>query len=215
MTQESKAVRKETATRRIEQPVVNREGLRIAGVDEAGRGPLAGPVVAAAVILDPENIPAGLDDSKRLSESQRNTAFEAILSQASAISFALLPPAEIDRLNIRGATLEAMRRAVAGLNIAPDLVLVDGRDIPHGLPCAAHAIIGGDATEAVISAASIVAKVMRDRLMTRLGDHFPAYGFAIHKGYGTLRHRLAISQTGGSPHHRQSFAPFKNGTHAK
>jgi ribonuclease HII len=184
----------------------------IAGVDEAGRGPLAGPVAAAAVILDPQGIPEGIADSKTLSEERREQLFAAILAQARAVSFCLLPPAEVDRLNIRGATLEAMRRAVAGLSLRPALVLIDGRDIPPGLPCPARAIIGGDGTEPAIGAASIVAKVMRDRLMMRLGAEIPAYGFEMHKGYGTAKHKRAILQAGGSPHHRQSFAPFKNGT---
>jgi ribonuclease HII len=185
----------------------------IAGVDEAGRGPLAGPVAAAAVILDPHNMPEGIADSKKLSHVQREIAFEAILAKALAVSFALLPPSAIDQLNIRGATLEAMRRAVFGLSIKPMLVLVDGRDVPPGLPYAGRAIVGGDATEPAIGAASIVAKVMRDRLMLRLGAELPAYGFEIHKGYGTAKHRAAIQQSGGCQHHRQSFAPFKNGTH--
>jgi ribonuclease HII len=184
----------------------------IAGVDEAGRGPLVGPVAAAAVILDASAIPAGLNDSKKLSPSERERLFEVILTSARAISFTLLPPEEIDTLNIRGATLEAMRRAVRGLSLVPAEVLVDGRDVPTGLPCPGRAIIGGDALEPCISAASIVAKVMRDRLMERLGAEMPAYGFEIHKGYGTQRHRKAIADCGGTLHHRQSFAPFKNGT---
>jgi ribonuclease HII len=184
----------------------------IAGVDEAGRGPLAGPVAAAAVILDPRRIPAGVADSKTLTEAAREQAFEAILAEALAVSFCLLPPAEIDRLNIRGATLEAMRRAVAGLSLAPTLVLVDGRDVPPGLACPARAIIGGDGSEPAVGAASIVAKVMRDRLMARLGAEIPAYGFEVHKGYGTVKHRQAIARHGGLAHHRMSFAPFRNGT---
>ncbi len=188
------------------------EQERIAGVDEAGRGPLAGPVAAAAVILYPWRLPAGLGDSKALSEAQREIAFAEILEKAVAVSFALLPPVDIDRLNIRGATLEAMRRAVAGLAVPPDRVIVDGRDVPPGLPCPGRAIIGGDALEPAISAASIVAKVMRDRLMVRLGWECPAYGFEIHKGYGTVKHRAAIADHGGLGHHRRSFAPFKNGT---
>jgi ribonuclease HII len=128
------------------------------------------------------------------------------------VSFVLLPPADIDRLNIRGATLLAMRRAVEGLSIAPAHVLVDGRDVPPGLPCPARAIIGGDATEPAISAASIVAKVMRDRLMKRLGAEDPRYGFGGHKGYPSAAHRAAIALHGPSPHHRLSYAPFKNGT---
>jgi ribonuclease HII len=196
---------------------VIRERELVAGVDEAGRGPLAGPVAAAAVILDPRQMPAGLGDSKTLSEAAREIAFTEIMQKALAVSFALLPPADIDRLNIRGATLEAMRRAVLGLSLTPHRVIIDGRDIPPGIalaglaiPCLA--IIGGDATEPAISAASIVAKVMRDRLMIRLGAEIPAYGFEIHKGYGTAKHRAAIQTHGGLVHHRQSFAPFKNGT---
>jgi ribonuclease HII len=194
--------------------MIHLQGLPlVAGVDEAGRGPLAGPVAAAAVILDPHDMPEGITDSKKLSHVQRETAFEAILTKALAVSFALLPPRVIDQRNIRGATLEAMRRAVSGLSIKPSLVLIDGKDIPPGLPCAGRAIVGGDATEPAIGAASIVAKVMRDRLMLRLGVELPAYGFEIHKGYGTAKHRAAIQQSGGCVHHRQSFAPFKNGTH--
>jgi ribonuclease HII len=188
-------------------------GELVAGVDEAGRGPLAGPVAAAAVILDPHNIPAGLDDSKAMSEAARDAAFLEILAKAHAVSFALLPPSEIDRLNIRGAALEAMRRAVLGLSVVPDRIIVDGKDTPPGLPFPCRAIIGGDASEPAISAASIVAKVMRDRLMVRLGAEIPAYGFEIHKGYGTRKHRAAIQNSGGCIHHRRSFAPFKNGTH--
>jgi ribonuclease HII len=185
-----------------------------AGVDEAGRGPLAGPVAAAAVILDPARVPQGVADSKTLTEAAREHLFGLILSEAVAVSFCLLPPADIDRLNIRGAALEVMRRAVAGLAIQPQLALIDGRDVPPGLPCPARAIVGGDALEPAISAASIVAKVMRDRLMTRLGAELPAYGFEVHKGYGTLRHRRAASEHGPTAHHRRSFAPFKNGTAA-
>jgi ribonuclease HII len=184
----------------------------IAGVDEAGRGPLAGPVCAAAVILDARNLPAGIADSKKLTQMQREDAFHDILQKAVAVSFALLPPAEIDRLNIRGATLEAMRRAVLGLSVPPDGVIIDGKDVPPGLAMPCRAIVGGDATEPAISAASIVAKVMRDRLMARLGLEVPAYGFEIHKGYGTARHHDAIGEHGGTPHHRRSFSPFKNGT---
>jgi ribonuclease HII len=191
--------------------MVHDNGL-IAGVDEAGRGPLAGPVAAAAVILDPLTMPAGLTDSKLLAASERERLFDLILAEALAVSFCLLPPAEVDRLNIRGATLEAMRRAVIGLSHRPGLVLVDGRDTPPGLPCPARAIIGGDRSEPAISAASIVAKVMRDRVMTRIGAEAPAYGFEVHKGYGTQRHRRAIGEHGPTTHHRLSFAPFKNGT---
>jgi ribonuclease HII len=189
------------------------KNMHVAGVDEAGRGPLAGPVSAAAVILDPLSIPTGINDSKQLSEDAREVVFSMILEKALAVSFALLPPVEIDRLNIRGATLEAMRRSVLGLSMMPDLVLVDGRDIPPGLPMKAKAIIGGDGLELCIGAASIVAKVMRDRAMRRLDPEFVGYGFSIHKGYGTAKHRAAIEHFGPTLHHRLSFAPFKNGTH--
>jgi ribonuclease HII len=185
----------------------------VAGVDEAGRGPLAGPVAAAAVILDPANIPSGLNDSKKLSEAARNRLFPLILLHARAVAFSLASPAEIDALNIRRATLLAMRRAVIALSIAPEHVLIDGRDVPPGLPCEGRAIIGGDALEPAISAASIVAKVMRDRIMVALGQQYPAYGFAQHMGYGTARHLEALRLHGPSPHHRLSFAPCRNGTH--
>jgi ribonuclease HII len=186
----------------------------VAGVDEVGRGPLAGPVTVAAVILDPRSIPKGLADSKTLTEKRREVLFEAIMDSALAISIVHLPPSEIDRLNIRGATLEAMRRAVLALSIQPELALIDGRDVPPGLNCPARAIIGGDGREPAISAASIIAKVQRDRLMTQLDHAFPAYGFSRHKGYGAASHMKAIAEHGPCPHHRLSFAPFKNGTPA-
>jgi ribonuclease HII len=184
----------------------------IAGVDEVGRGPLAGPVTVAAVILNPDHVLSGLDDSKALSEKKRLILFDEIVSTAIAMTIVHLPPSDIDRLNIRSATLEAMRRAVVLLHIPPDLALIDGRDVPPGLPCPARAIVGGDGKEPAISAASIVAKVMRDRLMTRLGTHWPAYAFERHKGYGAAAHLAAIRASGPTPHHRLSFAPFKNGT---
>ncbi len=186
--------------------------MLIAGVDEAGRGPLAGPVAAAAVILDPARIPPGITDSKKLSAAARAQLFALILAEAHAVAFSFAPPAEIDRLNIRGATLAAMRRAVLGLSVAPDLVLVDGRDVPPGLPCPGRAIIGGDGLDPAIGAASIIAKVMRDRLMMRLDGLYPVYGFATHKGYPTAQHRAAIPMHGPSAHHRLSYAPFRNGT---
>jgi ribonuclease HII len=181
---------------------------RVAGVDEVGRGPLAGPVVTAAVILDPRDIPDGLADSKRLSRARREALFPDILQRALAVSFASAGAVEIDRLNIRAATLAAMARAVHGLAIAPDRVLVDGRDrIAVPWPC--EAIIGGDASVAAIAAASIVAKVARDRLMARLDAAYPAYGFAVHAGYGTAAHLEAIARHGPSPQHRHSFSPIK------
>jgi ribonuclease HII len=181
----------------------------VAGVDEVGRGPLAGPVVTAAVILDAANMPMGLADSKTLSQAQREIAYNDIMAKALAVSFASASAATIDRLNIRAATLWAMARAVRGLALAPSLVLVDGRDgIDVAMPC--RAIIKGDASEPAIAAASIVAKITRDRLMTRLGEAWPVYGFACHVGYGTPVHRAAILEHGPCPEHRHSFAPVKN-----
>jgi ribonuclease HII len=184
----------------------------VAGVDEAGRGPLAGPVAAAAVILAPGASIPGLDDSKRLTEAEREALLPLILRGALAVGVSFAPPDEILALNIRGATLAAMRRAVLSLAVRPETVLVDGRDVPPGLACPARAIVGGDALEPSISAASIVAKVLRDRMMVRLDRACHAYGFVRHKGYGTPEHRAAIRMHGVTPHHRLGFAPFRNGT---
>jgi ribonuclease HII len=189
---------------------MNQPGLDklVAGVDEVGRGPLAGPVVAVAVILDPANLPSGLADSKTLSASRRAVVFDEIMARALAVSLAAAGPRSIDASNIRVATLQAMARAVRGLAVDPALVLVDGRDvIDVFMPC--RAIIKGDASEPAIAAASIVAKVTRDRLMARLGLAYPHYGFANHAGYGTAAHLAAISEHGPCPHHRFSFAPVK------
>lgn len=177
----------------------------VAGVDEAGRGPLAGPVVTAAVILDPERLPPGLDDSKRLSADRREALFAAILATAD-VAVASAAPASIDTLNIRAATLAAMARAVAALPRRPALVLVDGRD-RIAVPQACEAIVNGDGTVASIAAASIVAKVLRDRMMARLDRAWPAYGFAAHKGYGSAAHLAALAANGPCPAHRMSFAP--------
>jgi len=179
----------------------------IAGADEVGRGPLAGPVVAAAVILDPRRVPKGLDDSKKLSRARREALFEEICATAD-ISISLAPPARIDRHNIRQATLWALTQAVRGLHCPPALVFVDGNDRPP-LPCAVEMVIGGDGLIASIAAASIVAKVTRDRLMAGLGAVFPAYGFERHMGYGTPEHGLALRTHGPCQHHRQSFAPVR------
>lgn len=181
---------------------------RIVGIDEAGRGPLAGPVTAAAVILDPDNIPDGLNDSKALSAHDREKLFVDILAWAHVAS-ASASSAEIDRFNIRGATLIAMRRAVAALNESPDHILVDGRDVPPGCSCPGTPVIGGDASSVSIAAASIVAKVMRDRLMRRACRAFPGYGFSQHMGYGTAAHLAALSERGPTPLHRMTFAPLK------
>lgn len=188
-----------------------REGLwPVAGTDEAGRGPLAGPVAAAAVILDPDNIPAGLDDSKRLDAKARNALFDDILARARSVSFASICAISIDRSDIRKASLEAMRRAVAGLAIEPQLVLADGRDVPPGLLCPGQAVIKGDQRSQSIAAASIIAKVLRDRMMARAAAGDDRYGFEVHMGYGTARHRAAIAAHGPVTRlHRLSFAPFR------
>ena len=178
----------------------------IAGVDEAGRGPLAGPVVAAAVILDDERPIAGVDDSKRLSAKQRERLFDVIMGQALCVSIGQASAAEVDAINVLQATLVAMRRAVDGLRLAPIKVLVDGNQLPR-LPMLAEAVVGGDGRVACIAAASIVAKVTRDRQMTELDQTLPGYGFAQHKGYGTAQHMQALKRLGASAQHRRSFAP--------
>lgn len=177
----------------------------VAGVDEAGRGPLAGPVVAAAIILDPARIPDGIADSKALRPESRSLLFNALIATAR-VSIAMASAREIDRINIRQATLAAMRRAVAGLAATPCQALVDGNDCPE-LPCPARAIVAGDATCLSIAAASIVAKVARDRLMERLAVSHPGYGFESHKGYSTRQHLAALARLGPCPAHRRSFAP--------
>ena len=178
----------------------------VAGVDEAGRGPLAGPVVAAAVVLDDLRPIRGLNDSKKLSAAQRERLFDAIMAQALCTSVAVASAAEIDQLNILQATLLAMRRAVQGLRLRPQLVLVDGNRLPV-LDIRAEAIVKGDAKVAAISAASILAKVTRDRWCHELDASYPQYGFATHKGYGTAAHLAALRAHGPCPEYRRSFAP--------
>ena len=178
----------------------------VAGVDEAGRGPLAGPVVAAAVVLDDMRPIRGLNDSKKLSAAQRERLFDAVMAQALCTSVAVASAEEIDQLNILQATLLAMRRAVQGLRLRPNLVLVDGNRLPV-LDIRAEAIVKGDAKVAAISAASILAKVTRDRWCHELDARFPQYGFATHKGYGTAAHLAALREHGPCPEHRRSFAP--------
>ena len=180
----------------------------VAGVDEAGRGPLAGPVTAAAVILDPARPIAGLDDSKRLTAARRQSLAVEIQDKALAWCLASASPAEIDRLNILQASLLAMRRAVAGLRVQPTLTLVDGNRCPP-LEGPVEAIVGGDARIAAIAAASILAKVSRDEEMTRLDRLYPGYGLAIHKGYPTAHHLAALAALGPSPIHRHSFRPVR------
>ena len=179
----------------------------VAGIDEVGRGPLAGPVVAAAVVLDLARVPEGLADSKLLSPERREALFPTILAGAE-VGIAFVSAVEIDRINIRQATLLAMCRALAALPCRPDAALVDGDD-PPDLPCRVETVIGGDAAIASIAAASIVAKVARDRLMRRLHETYPAYGFATNAGYATADHRAALAREGPCPFHRRSFAPVK------
>jgi ribonuclease HII len=178
----------------------------IAGVDEAGRGPLAGPVVAAAVILDEMRPIAGLNDSKKLTALRRERLYDEIRAKALCCSVAQASVEEIDRLNILQATLLAMRRAVEGLRLKPAKVLVDGNRLPV-LDMLAEAIVGGDALVPSISAASILAKVTRDRWCAELDQQYPQYGFASHKGYGTAVHLAALRLHGACPEHRKTFAP--------
>jgi ribonuclease HII len=183
-------------------------GYRIvAGVDEAGRGPWAGPVVAAAVVLDADNVPDGIADSKALSATRREALFEAIQA-TSNVGIAFADTERIDRDNILAATMWAMQRAVAELTPAPELVLVDGNRAPQ-FDCAGETIVKGDARSLSIAAASIVAKVARDRMMVRYDARYPGYGFASHKGYGTAAHSEALRRLGLTPLHRRSFKPVQ------
>ncbi|MCD9542419.1 ribonuclease HII [Photobacterium carnosum] len=189
-------------------PFVYPQANCIAGVDEVGRGPLVGAVVTAAVILDPNNPIVGLTDSKKLSEKKRNFLFGEIKQKALAWSLGRCEADEIDQLNILQATMVAMQRAVAGLHIQPDFVLIDGNKIP-ALPMAALAVVKGDLRVDEISAASIIAKVTRDREMEILDAEFPQYGFAKHKGYPTKAHFAALEQYGAIEQHRKTFKPVK------
>ena len=180
----------------------------IAGVDEVGRGPLVGAVVTAAVILDPANPIQGLMDSKKLTEKKRNALYDEIKEKALCWAIGRAEPEEIDKLNILWATMKAMERAVAGLSITPDMVLVDGNRCPN-LPMASQAVIKGDSLVQEISAASILAKVTRDREMEQLDKLYPDYGFAKHKGYPTAFHMEKLASLGATPYHRKSFAPVK------
>ncbi len=181
---------------------------RVAGVDEVGRGPLAGPVVTAAVILDPARPIDGLADSKALTERRREALFDEIREKALCWALGRAEVEEIDALNILQATMLAMRRAVLALDPAPQHALIDGNRCPE-LPCSAEAIIKGDGTVAVISAASILAKVSRDREMVTLDAQYPGYGLAGHKGYPTRAHMAALAELGVTPIHRKSFAPVR------
>jgi len=185
------------------------ESIFIAGVDEAGRGPLAGPVMAAAVILDPARPIFGLADSKQLTERQRDALEVEIKEKALAWAVARAEVEEIDTLNILQATLLAMRRALEELHPAPHLALIDGNRCPSALPCRAEAIVKGDQTVPAISAASILAKVARDRELLSLDARYPGYGFARHKGYPTKDHVAALELLGVTPVHRRSFGPVR------
>ncbi len=181
----------------------------VAGVDEAGRGPLAGNVVAAAVILDPAHPVTGINDSKQLSAARREQLAVAIRNQALAFAVASVSPAEIDELNILWASMKAMRLAIEQLPTPPDHALIDGNRCPPGLQCAATAIVKGDARVTAIGAASILAKVERDQQMAELHQRYPEYGFDSHKGYPTKAHFAALEKYGACAEHRRSFAPVR------
>ncbi|MBC2884530.1 ribonuclease HII [Ochrobactrum sp. CM-21-5] len=193
-----------------ERRLISRGLTHIAGIDEAGRGPLAGPVVAAAAVLNADDLPEGLDDSKRLTAAKREALYETILTKALTVSVASLCARSIDASDIRKAALEAMRRAFTGLTLSPCHALIDGRDVPPGLACAGSALVKGDQRSISIAAASIVAKVTRDRMMIRTGYAHPPYGLELHAGYGTAKHRAAIETEGPVPGiHRYTFSPIK------
>ena len=181
----------------------------IAGVDEVGRGPWAGPVTACAVVLDPKNVPEGLNDSKKLTAKQREVLFELIMNTAD-VSVVHVSVEEIDRINILQASLLAMEKSVANLKITADFALIDGNKTPKNLSCPCETIIKGDSKSASIAAASIVAKVTRDRLMVALSQQFPGYGWETNAGYGTKQHQKGLKALGVTPHHRRSFKPIHN-----
>jgi ribonuclease HII len=192
-------------TRRFEAEGIARGYRIVAGVDEAGRGPWAGPVVAAAVIFQDRPIPRGLDDSKKLTAIARDIAYDKIMARA-LVGIGIADVATIDRINILQATLQAMQHAISALPRRPDLALVDGNRAPE-LDCAVRTVVEGDALSVSVAAASIIAKVTRDRIMRALDESCPGYDFHQHKGYGTPEHRAALERLGVSPHHRLSFAP--------
>ncbi len=190
----------------IEQSAIDAGHTLIAGVDEVGRGPLCGPVTAAAVILDPQNIPAGLNDSKKLTAKRREALYDMLLDCAT-VSVAHATVAEIDELNILRASHLAMERAVAGLPKTPDHVLIDGNLIPKGLTISAQAVVKGDGKSVSIAAASIMAKTVRDRIMVDLAQQYPGYGWEKNAGYPTAVHLESLQKLGVTPHHRRSFKP--------
>ncbi|MCF6325734.1 MAG: ribonuclease HII [Devosiaceae bacterium] len=204
--QEDKKPGKQSPDFSREQELIEAGYNRVAGVDEAGRGPLAGPVVVAALILDPKNIPEGLNDSKKLSAKKRQKLFEELILVAD-FSVVCAPPPIIEKLNIRGATLWAMKKAVERLSRRADFALIDGRDIPQNIPCKSRAVIGGDRLSLSIGAASIIAKVTRDQMCPIMDVSCPGYEFAKHKGYGTKAHMDQLRQFGVTKFHRPDFAP--------
>lgn len=198
-----------TADDSLEQALQAQGFLRIAGVDEVGRGPIAGPVTAAAVILDPQATPEGLNDSKKLTARRRET-LERALWDSAEVAIAHASVEEIDEINILRASHLAMERAIAALDPPPDFLLIDGNMIPAGLTLPARAVVGGDARSVSISAASIMAKTCRDRLMVDLAQQHPGYGWESNAGYPTKSHKQALRNLGVTPHHRRSFRPVHN-----
>ncbi len=193
----------------LERAARGRGFPRVAGVDEVGRGPLAGPVTAAAVILDPAQIPEGLNDSKKLTAKAR-ARIAALIHEQAEVSIAHASVEEIDRVNILRASHLAMERAVAALSPPPDFVLIDGSMIPRGLALPSAAVVRGDGRSVSIAAASIVAKIARDRIMVDLAQQHPGYGWETNAGYPSKSHRLALQNLGVTPHHRRSFKPVHN-----
>ncbi|MEX0306142.1 MAG: ribonuclease HII [Ruegeria sp.] len=193
----------------LEQALLAKGYARVAGVDEVGRGPLAGPVVAAAVVLNPNDIPTGLNDSKKLTAKRRDR-LEGILHERADVAVAEASVAEIDEHNILRASHLAMERAVAALDPAPDFLLIDGNLIPRGLDIPSQAVVKGDARSVSIAAASIIAKNWRDRVMVDLAQQHPGYGWEANAGYPTKQHREALQNLGVTPHHRRSFKPVHN-----
>lgn len=193
----------------FELAALSRGAFRIAGVDEVGRGPLCGPVTAAAVILNPDDIPQGLNDSKKMTAKKRDALYDEILAKADCC-IAHASVQEIDEINILRAAHLAMTRAIAGLATAPDHILIDGNMIPKGLTTSAEAVVKGDGRSLSIAAASIIAKVARDRIMGDLASEFPGYGWEKNAGYGTKQHMEGLRTLGVTPHHRRSFKPVHN-----
>lgn len=194
----------------IEENLYAAGAKAVLGIDEVGRGSIAGPVVAASVILDPIDIPAGINDSKKLSARKREVLYELIVQKAKAFAIAIICANIIDKINIRQASLLAMYRAITNLALDPDYILIDGKDIIPSLPCKQMAIIKGDSTSLSIAAASILAKVTRDRIMYKLHNYYPEYDFMNNVGYGTQKHNEAIAKYGAIANiHRHSFAPIK------